>query len=81
MRGVDLADYFQAIFKPENGHFPPSISKCRTLRKLCPRKPGVKIKHLNPALLIDCRVVIIRLLGVGVQCLINVDFFKEKFNC
>ena len=31
-----------------------------------------------PTLLIDCMVVIIRLLGVGVQCLINVDFFKRK---
>ena len=51
MRGANLADYFLAIFRPENGHFPISISKCRALRKLCPRKPGVKIKHLNPTLL------------------------------
>lgn len=39
-----------------------------------PRKPCVKIKHFNPPLLTDYMVVIIRLLGAEVQCLINVIF-------
>lgn len=67
--------HFLAVFRSEVMivFFPFQLANVGHLGN-CPRKLCVKIKHFNPPLLTDYMVVIIRLLGAEVQCLINVIF-------